>query len=46
MFVIAVDPLEIEQFCGGKLGNFIFNQGKSAGKERYFEKSEKIRKVV
>ena len=30
----------------GKSGNFIFIQGKSRGKERYFEKSGKIRRVL
>ena len=30
----------------GKSGSFIFNQGKSGGKERYFEKSGKIREVL
>ena len=47
-YVITRLYLELPSYQGiqGKLGNFIFNQGKSGGKERHFEKSGKVREVI
>ena len=45
IFSFNYTGLPPNQGIQGKVGNFIFNQGKSEEKERYFEKSGKIRKV-